>query len=161
MAPRQQPEHSSTAACASVERPWRHVNSHGTTARRLALLQERPWQAGHASTAACAFVERHARQSKTARRGLLSQSAPRGPRATPALSVVLGGWGFLPCFVSAAPSAAGRNAHLGFWAPFGPVWPRRAPRGSGPHTSTGATARRRALVMPTHLFFKGGGFCQF
>jgi len=73
--PRQQPEHSSTSACACAERPWRHVNSHGATARRRALLQERPWQPGHSSTAACASVGRHVSQSNTARRRLLPQSA--------------------------------------------------------------------------------------
>ena len=152
MAPRQQPEHSSTAACASAERPWRHVNSQSTTARRRALLQERPWQPGHSSTAACASVGRHVSQSKTARRGLLSQGAPRGPRATLAPPVALGGCFFLPCFAPAAPGAARRNARLGCWAPFGPVWPRRAPRGSRPHTSAGATARWRAL-LPSAFFF--------
>jgi hypothetical protein len=30
------------------------------------------------------------------------------------------------CLNTAAPGAARRNARLGFWAPFGPVWPRRA-----------------------------------
>ena len=73
--------------------------------------------------------------------------APGHPRSPCAL----GGWFFLPCFVPAAAGVALRNARLGFWAPFGPVWPRRAPHGSRAHTSAGATARWRALV-PSAFF---------
>ena len=79
-APRQ-PEHNSTAACASAER---HNASQSTTARRRALLQSAtparaqqhggvrfyrapPRQPVHNSTAACASAEHHASQGKPAR----------------------------------------------------------------------------------------------
>jgi hypothetical protein len=123
MAPRQQPEHSSTAARASAaaERPWRHVNSQSTTARRRALLQERPWQPGHSSTAACASVGRHVNsQSKTAPRGLglLSQGAPRGPRATLALPVALGGWVFFAVLCASRGRRCAAQRPLGILGPF-------------------------------------------
>jgi hypothetical protein len=107
VAAREQPEQSSTAACASAERPWRHVNSQSTTARRRALLQRRPWQPGHSSTTACASVGRHASQNKTARRGLPPKSALRGPRATLALPVVLGGWIFCRALCQPRPALRG------------------------------------------------------
>jgi hypothetical protein len=74
MAPRQQPEHNSTAGRASAG----------------AAMTARAQQHGGVRVG-----RGHVSQRKTARRGLLSQQgAMRGPRATPVLPVALGGWFF-------------------------------------------------------------------
>ena len=133
MAPRQQPEHNSTAACASAGAAM--AGSQSTAARRRALL----------SGATSARANQHG--------GVCFHRARLVGPGPPSLSLRPWVAFFVPCFVPAAPGAARRNARLGSWAPFGPVWPRPAPRGSRPHASAGATARWRAR-MPSAFFLR-------
>ena len=144
-----EPWHNSTVACAYTE----HRGSLDTTGAPALP---------HNSAGARAFIERRASQRAAARWRALLQSVVEARAQQARLAFCRAPWqpghsrrASASAERLASPGAAaaraqqpGANAHFGFWALFGPVWPRRAPRGSRAPSNCMSTQGRGSKQGP-------------